>query len=62
MKPFLLFEQYSDKASEKILCRDNLLKDLNLNYIFKTMSQGDTFLYDTAKSVIFNIINQIMQE
>ena len=58
MKPFLLFKQYEDKPREKRLHRD-ITEDLNLNYIFKAMAQGDTYLYDTAKSIVLDSITDI---
>lgn len=59
MKPFLLFERYDDQSREEILPGDSMVEDLNLDYIFKAMSQGDTYLYHTAKSVVLDSITDI---
>lgn len=59
MKPFLLFEQYEDKPREKGLNRDDIIEDLNLNYLFKAMAQGDKYLYDTAKCIVLDSITDI---
>jgi len=59
MKPFLLYEQYDNNIQKKISNEEELIENLNLNIIFNTMAQNDTFLYDTVKNIILNSLTDI---
>jgi DNA mismatch repair ATPase MutS len=51
MKPYLLYENYENTAHKKPSNSDELIKDLNLDVIFKAMAMDDSFLHDTVKTV-----------
>lgn len=59
MKPFLLFEQYDDHLHKKISNENDLMEDLNLQIIFDAMAGEDSFLSNTAKSVVLNSLTDI---
>ncbi len=54
MRPFLLFEKYSEQPTACSINKDELIKDLNLKYVFNAMAQEDNFIYHTAQAVLLN--------
>lgn len=59
MKPCLLYEHKEEASKKNISNETELVQDLNLQIIFKTMSQDNDFLYRTVKSVILNSLLDI---
>lgn len=52
MDSFLLYRGSSAETKKSYLFQRDILKDLNLDVLFKTMARGDDFLYQAAKKVM----------
>ncbi len=59
MKPYLLFDRYDEEPKRKIENQDDIIKDLNLDFIFNEMAQGDPYLCATAGNVILDSLMDI---
>lgn len=54
MKAWLLFQDSESGKSSCILNRNEVIQDLNLDIIFKTMARSDKYIYKTVSSVMTN--------
>jgi DNA mismatch repair ATPase MutS len=54
MNVHLLYKDSESGPKDVSMNRNELVQDLNLDIIFKTMSRGDKFIYKTARAVMTN--------
>lgn len=59
MKPFLLYEQYPENNRRKVPNENELVQDLNLHVIFRSMARDDSFLYHTAGEVVLKGLSDL---
>ena len=52
MDSFLLYRDSSAETKKSYLFQRDILKDLNLDVLFKTMARGDDFLYQATKKIM----------
>lgn len=56
MNVWLLYEKSELSSDCAVMNRNEMVQDLNLDIIFKTMARNDKFIYKTVKSVMTNAL------
>lgn len=56
MKVWLLFENSEYGVKQAMMNRNEVIKDLNLDIIFKFMARNDKYIYQTARSVMTDCV------
>jgi hypothetical protein len=54
MNVYLLYKDSESVPKDVSMNRNEIVQDLNLDIIFKTMSRGDKFIYKTVRAVMTN--------